>query len=807
MNTAGQGERDEPLMDASTVVSQVVHRPRRPLPALVVSLMAGMIPGALGVVDLSPPWILGLAFLCAGAGVLWTRRVGSSLCMHAAAALTGLLWMQIETGVTGPHDLRRHLTRAREFINVTGLIVTAPVLEESKPDGDKIWRFDLATESLTRAAEEKEARGRLRVRFRQAPDVDVPVSLGDRWMLSGAYRAPEPGDLRNAGQAGYLSVNDSMCRRIATKAGSRFVMWTHSLRERASEKLGWGLPAGASSVAFTRALLLGERSEVDRRVQNAFAQTGTLHILALSGMHVSIIVMLIVIFLKAAGISRPHWIFFFAPFLIIYTVGTGASASTVRAAIMAMVFFSSAFFRTRTDLPTSLAMSALLILLFDPFQLFNYGFILTFVVVAGLLLLHKPISGLFRREVRDEDLGPDAETSWWTGPRGLWPRIVDLFVISLAAWIISLPLMAGAFNIISPAALLVNIPLVPLSFVIMMTSCMSLLFSFAGPLTVIFNQANWFFCELMIASVDLTARVPGAFFYLQSWSWLLVVGWFVLVMLWVVTGKRVRTVVAALLMGVVVYSAVQRHFSRDVEAVIIPAGDASVLLIDGPGDRAMLIDAGESYRSRAVVEAVRSRGIGRLDAVWLTRATSDAYGGLTPLLTDVPVTGVYIPNAPSGQHHFHRQREQWLSAPGLSVQYWPATNDYFEIGHEVIVRIMYPPPGALYAGAKQSSMMLHISRGHSSMLWMGQAGPEIEALASASPFDWRAGVLATGFINTPDAFTDAWVDRVGPQKIMFGVRAFDRMRQGAGPLLRRLASRDDMQVVVMDEREPVVIQL
>lgn len=805
MNTPFHGEASDTPVETSPDIQRPVHRPRRPLPALVIALMAGMVGGALGF---GPPtgWMLFICFFCACTGAFMQRRTGSVLLLHLALALLGMAWMRIETTVPSRDDLRRFITRDREFADVTGIVMTAPTLEEASSRGEYIWRFDARIQSVTRGNETFPATGQLRVRYRQTSAGTPAVALGDRWNWRGSYRTAEPGELGMLGVAGFLSATDEMSQRLP-EDGAGFVAWTYALRKHASERLGWGMPSDDSSVAFTRALMLGERHEVDRRVQKTFAQTGTLHILALSGMHIGIIVLLLLFLLKASGINRPHWVLFFVPFLGIYTLGTGATASIVRATIMAIVYFSAAFFRKRPDAPTSLALSAMIILFIDPFQLFDMGFVLTFVVVAGLLMLHEPLVRVFRRDNGAAEPWPNPEVSWWAGPRGLWNRVIDLFVVSLAAWMSSLPLMAGGFNMISPVALLINIPLAPLTFIIMMTASLSLLLSFAAPVAVLFNQANWFFCELLMWLVELSARVPGAYFYVPSWPWYLVLAWFALVLLWVVSGRIPRCIISGLLAGIVVWSCLSRHFSARVEAVMIPAGDAPVMLIDGPGARATLIDAGSAFRSRAVVQALRNRGINQLDDVWLTRATSDAYGGLALLLDEIPVGRVIAPDASSAQHHYNKQRERWAAMKGVAVVSWPTTNRAVTIHNDVLLRVMYPPSGAPYRDAKESSMMLHISHGHSSIFWMGQAGEDLESAAMAMAQDYRSGTLAVGMIDSVRALSDAWLSRVQPERVVLAVRAFDRMPQGAGALLQRLDARDAIEVVTLDDHEPMVITL
>ena len=792
--------------EESVPATRARARPRRPLPVVVLALAAGLGTGLL--LDGWSPWLpIGGALVFAAGGLLIRREAWATALMLAAVMATGAAWMQHAAGFTASDDLRSHFSRPRQFADITGVVITPPLPEEVDERGLPVWVFELRSETIRAAAGPVPVRGVVRVRYEAAGD--EVVRYGDRWRLRGPVRLDDRSVVRRQGLVGSMTVSADRAECLASDAGNPFVAWCYSQRERAARVLGYGLEEGAVSAGFTRALLLGSREQVSRPVHDAFARTGTLHILALSGMHVGILVFILVILLKSAGIPRTYWVFFFLPFLTTYTVATGAAASMVRALVMAIVFFLANFMRRQPDPPTSLAMAALLILVFDPLQLFDFGFILSFVVVGGLLALAQPVAMMMRRASVEGDPWMEPETSWWSAAgRGLWARVVDLFSVSVAAWVVSLPLIAAIFNLISPSALLVNLPLIPMSFVIMLTGCLSLITGpVAPPVASIFNHANDLFCDALMALVDVSARVPGSHFYVKAWPWYVILAWFVLVLAWLITRGGKRALAAAGLAAMLVFSVTQRHFSSRVEAVMIPSGDAAVMLVDGPGNRAMLFDTGAAFRSRALVEVLRSRGIAGLDEVWLTRATSDAYGGLDELLDAIPARVVFAPAAPPAQHHYLARQQAWRERWGEHViQNWPVDR-YRAWGDDLLLRVLFPPAGEMYRNARASAMMLHLSHGHRSLLFMSRADVELERLAAALPVDWQAETLLVGLIESSAALSDAWLDLVTPASVVFTPRAFDRAREGVDPLLRRLNGEGHREVITIEDREPWTVTL
>jgi len=767
------------------------------LPVLVLCYASGLAVGIL--LPWSAEWLLSIALISAVAGILVRRDSVASLALHTSVVSMGWAVMVLHTGFMAQTDIRQQLNRTREYIDVTGVVISQPQVSIADARGRISWQFDFNIDASYKGSRMQPATGRIRVSMTANEDTPtLEPSYGDRWRLKGVFSVDRRPITRAQGLAGFLSCRMDYARRLETGVGNPLVSICYRMRDHAYERLGWGLGNDRASAALTRALLLGYRQDVPRPVYDAFAQTGTLHILALSGMHVGILILLIVVLLKAVGISRPGWALFFIPFLLVYTVGTGAAASTVRASIMAVVFFSAYMFRRKPDTPTSLALAALLILAMDPIQLFHYGFILSFVVVWGIITIYPVLT----RWVRDKTAGDpwaDPEISWLSRSSPFWQKIVDMGGISAAAWLASLPLIATIFHVISPIALLVNLILVPLAFVILFAACLSL---FAGLVSFeaasVFNHANELFSDILIQVVEWSSRIPGSHVYVPPWSWTLVICWYGLLVLWLARRGWTRIVATCGLAALAIFSMGQRHWSDDVSAIVIQIGDNNVLLIDGPGNHAILIDSGTVYHQRKLVEQLRQRGISRINQVWISRATTDAYGGLTGLLDAVNVDQIVIPNVAPGQQLFQSHRQAWVAKAGVDrVRYWPE-NEHQESRGDLIWRLVFPNPSTSYRNARQSAMMMHISKSHQSLLYMSQADAALEKTAMTLPRDWNAGSLVVGKCTSLDGLGLIWLTLVDPQKLFLTTRAFERMLMGGDDFVRRVRRNSHAEVIVLD---------
>jgi len=153
------------------------------------------------------------------------------------------------------------------------------------------------------------------------------------------------------------------------------IIWGQQLREAAAQTLSNGIEKHPAQLAVYKALLLGYRKAIPPEIHLQFKRTGTLHIFAISGLHVGIVGLLITVVLKTIGIPRDRWGLLLLPLLLVYVMTTGMKSSALRALAMAAVYFLSPLFRRKPDIPVSIAFAILLLLFFRPLEILSAGFI------------------------------------------------------------------------------------------------------------------------------------------------------------------------------------------------------------------------------------------------------------------------------------------------------------------------------------------------------------------------------------------------------------------------------------------------
>ena len=299
---------------------------RRPLVWCMMCFIPGVVTGRVWLPELSDLWMaLGLAIAILavarpGAGRGLVRASVGSVCFLAGWTVVGMHhqvdpdWGQIPEGLASD-------------VKARGQIISEPELRISK-NKKPYYVFDAALESYgVRRADEQPASGVARVSAFGMRGASEPA-YGDVWEFSGALTRFAPEHAFEEGRL-LLFVRGWQSRRIDDEQGARFKGYCIRARQAAAEVLSSERDDRSESVM--RALVLGYSGDLDKKTRTLFSDSGTLHIFAISGLHVGIAAVVLIFLFKLAGVPRPYWGLVLAPFLIGYIVMTGAKVSAIRA--------------------------------------------------------------------------------------------------------------------------------------------------------------------------------------------------------------------------------------------------------------------------------------------------------------------------------------------------------------------------------------------------------------------------------------------------------------------------------------------
>ncbi len=381
-------------------------------------------------------------------------------------------------------------------VQIEGRVAGSPEYYAYRSGTRGSWVFPFDCKGMETSKVWKRQRGRIQVRVSGALPSEA-FRQGERIRFSGTLRKRVfPG-----GEPVELAVPASKdWKKLSGPPRFSPVIWGQRLRGRAAETLANGIESHSAQLAVYKALMLGYRKAIPPEIHQRFKRTGTLHVFAISGLHVGIVGLLITIVLKSIGIPRDRWGLWLLPLLLAYVMATGMKSSALRALTMAAVYFLAPLFRRKPDIPSSIAFAAILLLFFQPLEILSVGFIFSFTVVGFIVMVFSVVPKRF--VVRGEG---------WV--RWIRAYAASLCVTSVAAFIASVPLAALFFGSFATVSLFANLIVVPLTFCIVLSGWLSILVPVASE---IFNHAALVFIDGLLGTVGFLADLPGAYWHVPS---------------------------------------------------------------------------------------------------------------------------------------------------------------------------------------------------------------------------------------------------------------------------------------------------
>ncbi len=236
---------------------------------------------------------------------------------------------------------------------------------------------------------------------------------------------------------------------------------------------------GELEQSIAEALLIGYRDDLDRDLVQAYSNTGVVHIIAVSGMHLGLIYGLLMFLFKRFNSNKRMKIIraiLVIVLLWLFSLLTGASASVLRAVIMFTVIVGAELIDRKGNIYNSMAASAVALLFFNPFLLWDVGFQLSYAAVLSIVLFMKPIYNWFAIQNKLLD--------------GLW----KLNALTLSAQILTLPLCIYHFHQAPTLFLITNLVAVPLSSLVLYALILLMIIS---PITILANATGWLITKLL----------------------------------------------------------------------------------------------------------------------------------------------------------------------------------------------------------------------------------------------------------------------------------------------------------------------
>ena len=361
--------------------------------------------------------------------------------------------------ITRQNDIRHHIGWYGKYYQDSDCLVVR--INEPLTEKTKSFKAEGYVESIIHENSVIPCEGKLLLYF--AKDSALPqLQYGDRILINkklqpiknsgnpGAFNYEQYAAFQQIFHQVFLKENDWLDLR--KKNANPFRQFIFTSRSAILSTLRKYLPAGKDELGLAEALLIGYTNDLDKDLVQAYSNTGVVHIIAISGMHLALIYMMLVwIFARIPLVKKSALlqVILILGCLWIFSLLTGAGGSVLRAAVMFSFIAIGKHIAKRSSIYNTLACSAFVLLCFNPYFLWDVGFQLSYLAVVGIIIFQKPIYN--RCYIKNKPID----------------EVWKLVSVSLAAQVLTFPVCIYYFHQFPILFLLANIIAVPLSSIIL----------------------------------------------------------------------------------------------------------------------------------------------------------------------------------------------------------------------------------------------------------------------------------------------------------------------------------------------------
>ncbi len=742
------------------------------LPAVKIAIpfIAGI--GATGLIELPQGVVISVTLLLTVLAFVCYRRMFFDMVILSAIFCAAYGYMQSAQAIHPWNDIR-HLVEMPVAFGWEGF-VDSPV----ETAGDETV-FVLSADTVWIESKPIPVSGRVQVQLRWA---DQRLCFGDHLIFKGTFRHPRAA--RNPGDFNYRSY------LLAKNIHGLVTVWDSTLLIH-EQKDQWGSvvfrkaiyplrramstfiddSVGGQEGALVKSLLVASRRDLDESLKSAFARIGVIHVLAVSGLHVGLVLGVLLLFLKSIRIPNPYRTVLTVTGLVIFAALTGFQPPVCRATLMASLILFGHVIQKKPVIVNSLAVAAIILLLINPLQLFQAGFQLSFIAVLGIALIYPRLqTGLESRILH-----------WQEKSKTVVPAVISLFLVSLAALIATAPLSAYYFGRLPLFSVVANLFVIPLVGLLVASGYLAcVLAAIFYPLGDLVAQTTWLISHVLLWSVGFFADIPGTELFVRRPG----LGFFLIYATTVAALAapfRARVQRRFVLLGLVMIGSVvwfdALGIKKELQLIVLDVGQGDAILLRFPNARTLLVDCGDVYEDfdygqDVIAPFLRRQGIDHLDAILITHPHRDHIGGLKGLLQSVSCDRL-IHSGLVGDTLF------WPAEQTLNTRIVQC-GDTLSFDPNCLCLVLHPDSGSVHLarndGTKinDASIVVKIIFQHTGLLLTGDAESEAELKMLRFDHLLSSQIVKVGHHGSETASSLEFVNNIQAEKALISVAKFNR---------------------------------
>ncbi len=588
---------------------------------------------------------------------------------------------------------------------------------------------------------------------------DIPsIKYGDSLYIEGEFKQPEEArNYKGYNYKQYLKTKKIIGTvelekvKILKSSNGSFI---HNIQKYIRDTINGTLTDEEGNLLL--AILLGDKDKLSEDIQESFKTSNLSHMLAVSGAHVSYIILGLTYVLQNSIIGKKNGKIVCIIFLLAFMAITNFTPSVTRACIMAILTLFSSIIYRKSDVYTNISVAALITLIFNPYSLLDLGFQLSYGGTIGIIIFIKRIQ---EKKSNSKVIN----------------YIKQMALVSIYANIIIIPIMMYHFNTVSFTFIISNIMASPILGIIVITGFLFIIASITvKPLTRLIAIFIKPILSILIKISQICSKLPFSNILVVTPYMFNVISYYAIILYCIKSKKNNKCkIIICLLIVLILINFIIYIFPQKLRIFFIDVGQGDSTLIITPDKKTVLIDGGGSdsfdVGKKVLLPYLLDRRILKIDYVLISHFDTDHCGGILTIMEKVKVKNIIISEQAEHSENYERFKKLMIHKKIRLIEV--KKGDKIKIGRYSEFKILFPTSRLLSENPlNNNSIVAQFNYNNFKMLFTG----DIEKLAEqqilkAEKAEIRADILKVAHHGSKTSSIPEFIKAVKPKIALIGV--------------------------------------
>lgn len=662
-----------------------------------------------------------------------------------------------------------------ENLEIVGTIISNPIDKQYKN------QYTLKVEKINEDKKYKNTNLQLNVKKEKET-----LNYGDKITIRGNFE--EASQARNEGGFDYkqylkskniygiITADKKDIKLIKKNNVGVIDLIANKIRNSMKEKIEQNLSNETSELLS--GILIGEKSNLKKEIQEDFRDSSLSHVLAISGMHVSYVILGITFVISKIKLSKKMSKIVTILLLLFFIILTGKTASVTRACLMSSYIILASLLHKKANVLGSISISLLIILIINPYFILDIGLQLSYGGTIGIVSIY-PILKKYRKK-KEEKCSKLKKVI-----HKMKDKILDTILITISANLVIFPIVLFHYNTMSFTFIISNLLVFSIIGIIIILGFISVFTSYIiSPLAKVMFFFLQIFLNLLTQIAHFCAELPLSKVYFPTPKIYVIILYYlfliyiILVKNEIIKNKKVnRKILIIFIIVVIISNLILNFIPKTFSISFIDVGQGDSMLVSTPKGKNILIDGGgsrdeESFNvgKQTLIPYLLNKGITKLDYIIISHFDSDHVGGILSVLEELKAEKVIICKQEENENY--KRFKEIVKNKKIKV-YVVKKGDNLKIEENISLNVLWPKDERIKENAiNNNSIVAKLNYKNFSILLTG----DIEKIAENEILKeyentniLNANILKVAHHGSKSSSTNEFLEKVKPQIALIGV--------------------------------------